>query len=534
VAVAKTTLTRPVIAGQPVEYRLEAVNLGPSDATGVRLVDEFPASIAGADWTCSASGGADCPASGTGSIDATIAMPVGSSVEFIVTGQLGPEEVGELSNRITATVAAPATDPDATNDSARVDDVIESWADVSIALRARINPFDPAGPNDLPLELLVGSAGPSNARNIDVLVDFSAPVTRTSDGCTQPAPDQVRCLVSQLDPGDSRALDVTLADLSAAPGSLEIDAVVTSSADNDPVLDNNVDMLVVELRSGIDLSVDVDNGTDQMAPGEQVQYEIVVDNYGSVDAVDAVVAVELPPQLLNVEWTCQPSGDAVCSAQGLEAIADTVSIGSGARIVYTVDAGVDPGLDPDVPQTITVTALAESDPVVDDYNPDNNLAVDQDGIGSLIFKDGFEPVQAAATRVMKAEDQSCFSVATGPEGGETSSARVLRSSTVHGRDLFWLERARAGGKRWIQLSTIGEREVSVSGWIPVSSSDEAVEVRIENDVASLHLGHAAVWRADKMLRGSTHEIHTSAGTAAAACNGEGRGGGQGKTMESTR
>lgn len=534
VAVGKTTLTQPVIAGQPVEYRLEAVNLGPSDATGVRLVDEFPASIAGADWTCSASGGADCPASGAGSIDTMIPMPVDSSVEFIVTGELGPEEVGELSNRITATVAEPATDPDAANDSVRVDDVIEVWADVSISLRAGINPFDPAGPNDLPLELLVGNIGPSNARNVDVLVNFSAPVTRTSDGCTQPAPDQVRCLVSQLDPGGSRSLDVALADLPAAPGSLEIDVVVTSSADNDPVLDNNVDALVVELRSGIDLSVDLDNGMDQMAPGEQVQYAITVDNYGSVDAVDAVVEVDLPPQLLNIEWTCQPVGDAGCSAQGLDAIADTVSIASGARVVYTVDAEVDPGLDPDVPQTITVTALAETDPAADDYNADNNLAVDQDGIGSLIFKDGFEPAQAAAMRVMETEDQACFSVETGLERGETSSARVLKSSTADGRDLFWIERARAGGKYWIQLSTIGDREASVSGWIPMASGDEAVEVRVENDIPSLHLGNAAVWRADAALPGSTHEIHTLAGTAASACSGEGQGSGQGKTMETTR
>lgn len=534
VAVAKTTLTQPVIAGQAVEYRLEAVNTGPSDADGVRLVDELPDSITDAGWTCSASGGADCPASGTGSVDTTIPMPIGSSVVFEVTGDLAPDAVGDLVNLVEATVAAPASDPDTSNNGSRVEDAIRLWADVGVDLRAPINPFDPAGANDLPLKLLIDSAGPSNARNVDVVVDFSAPVTLVSQGCTQPRSDRVRCLVSQLDPGGSRILDVVLTGLPAAPGSLQIDALVTSSADNDADPDNNTDALTIGLRTGIDLNVSVDNGRDQMAPGETIQYAVVVENYGSVAASDAVVDVELSPELLDVEWTCEAEGGAICAPFGLDALTDTVSLPSGGRLVYTLDVLVDPGLDPDEPRSITVTAMAESTPPEDDFNTLNNLAVDQDGVGSLIFEDGFESDQAAAMNVMEVEGQTCFSIATGRERVETSSARLLKSSTVHARDLFWIERTRAGGRQWLQLTTIGEREVSVSGWIPLSARNAPVEVRIENDVASLHMGNAAVWRADTALRGSIHEIHTPAATARSACNRDVPDGGQGKTMESTR
>jgi uncharacterized repeat protein (TIGR01451 family) len=157
-------------------------------------------------------------------------------------------------------------------------------------------------------------------------VDFSAPVTLVSQGCTQPRSDRVRCLVSQLDPGGSRILDVVLTGLPAAPGSLQIDALVTSSADNDADPDNNTDALTIGLRTGIDLNVSVDNGRDQMAPGETIQYAVVVENYGSVAASDAVVDVELSPELLDVEWTCEAEGGAICAPFGLDALTDTVSL----------------------------------------------------------------------------------------------------------------------------------------------------------------------------------------------------------------
>ena len=534
VAVIKTTLTQPVVAGQPVEYRLEAVNNGPSDAIGVRLVDDLPEPLADADWVCSGASGAACPVSGTGSIDMTVPMPVGSSVEFIVSGDLGPEVVGEVTNRIEATVAEPATDPDSGNNAARVDDPIEVWADVGIALRAPINPFDPAGRNDLPLELSIENTGPSNGRNIDVVLDFSAPVLLTSQGCTQPAPDRVRCLVSQLEPNASRVLDVALDELPAAPGSLQVDALATSSADKDPDLGDNAATQVIELRTGIDLSVSVDNGRDQVAPDEQLQYSIFIDNYGSVAAVDAVVDVEVPPELLDAEWTCRAEGGASCAAFGLGDIVDAVSVPSGGRLVYNLEALVDPTLNPEGPGSVTVTALAESTPPADDYNAANNLAVDQDGIGSLIFEDGFEAAQAAATRVIEAEDQSCFSVATASTGVARSGSRVLTASAADGRDLFWVDLADAGRTQSLQVSAIGKREASVSGWIPVTSGDEpkseATEVRIQSDVASLYVDDAVVWKAASPLRGALHQIHTSAGTAGSACTPAD----QDESMESNR
>lgn len=530
VAVTKTTLTQPVIAGQPVEYRLEAVNNGPSDAAGVHLTDVFPAPIDGAAWTCSATAGATCPAAGDGAIDTTLPMPVGSSIEFIVTGDLGPEEVGELTNRLEATVDAPATDPDPGNNAARVDDPIEVWADVGIELRAPINPFDPGGVNDLPLELFINSAGPSNARNIDVTLDFSAPVLLTSQGCTQPRADRVRCLVSQLDPGGSRVLDVALAEVPVPPGSLQIDGLVTSSADNDPRLADNADALTIDLRSGIDLNVSVDNGRDQVAPDESLQYTIVVDNYGSVAAVDAGVEVDLPPELLDAEWTCEASGGANCAAFGLGAIADSVSVPSGGRLVYTLDGLVDPALDPEGPGSVTVTAAAEADPPEDDFNRLNNQAVDQDGIGSLIFEDSFESVAAGARTVARQVDSACLSVALTPDAAGLDGAASLEALGPAGRRLLWIDTTRARGSRWVQLSTLESGGAAVSGWWPVPSAQAAVELHVEAGIPALRIDGATVWQAPEVLPAAFSMIQASAGSTSSACVSSG----QPETLESSQ
>src|SRR6185295_18169525 len=74
---------------------------------GATVVDTLPAAITGVTWTCVASAGNRCPASGSGSINTSaVNLLKGGMATFTVHGTVSPSASGTLSN--TATVGVPA------------------------------------------------------------------------------------------------------------------------------------------------------------------------------------------------------------------------------------------------------------------------------------------------------------------------------------------------------------------------------------------------------------------------------------------
>ncbi|HSM50487.1 MAG TPA: hypothetical protein VLA75_03700 [Thermoanaerobaculia bacterium] len=108
-----------VTDGGAVAWTATFGNTGPADATGAGISLAFAPELVGIAWTCSATGGAVCPAaSGAGDITATVDLPSGGSLAYAVTGSAPTPFAGVLA--VTATVNAPVTisDPDPTNDVA--------------------------------------------------------------------------------------------------------------------------------------------------------------------------------------------------------------------------------------------------------------------------------------------------------------------------------------------------------------------------------------------------------------------------------
>ncbi|MFI4969528.1 MAG: hypothetical protein ACHP7D_04930, partial [Lysobacterales bacterium] len=68
-----------------------------------------------------ASGGATCTASGTGTIAQNVNLPAGGQVVYTVNGTVAAGTNAVLSNSATAVVAAPAIDPDTSNNTASID-----------------------------------------------------------------------------------------------------------------------------------------------------------------------------------------------------------------------------------------------------------------------------------------------------------------------------------------------------------------------------------------------------------------------------
>ena len=80
-AITKTDGAASSIPGTAIVYTLVATNAGPSNALGASLSDVLPASLTGATWTCTTSGGATCAQpSGSGDVNTSADIPVGGTV----------------------------------------------------------------------------------------------------------------------------------------------------------------------------------------------------------------------------------------------------------------------------------------------------------------------------------------------------------------------------------------------------------------------------------------------------------------------
>ncbi|MFO1496000.1 MAG: hypothetical protein U1F26_15225 [Lysobacterales bacterium] len=110
-AIIKRNGLRLLPAGQPSSYVIVVSNQGPQAVVNARVTDILPAQLSNASWTCSASAGASCPESGSGTVDALVSLQAGASATFTLTAtaQAAPEQI--VTNRATVTAPVNAPDP---------------------------------------------------------------------------------------------------------------------------------------------------------------------------------------------------------------------------------------------------------------------------------------------------------------------------------------------------------------------------------------------------------------------------------------
>ena len=113
-----------VSPGQSLTWTITVFNAGPEAVTGATVTDNFPASVTGVLWSCTAAGGGSCPSSGSGNINATVNLPVGATVTFTANGILDPAASGTLSNTASVT-STGSVDLDPSDNSATDVDTIQ-------------------------------------------------------------------------------------------------------------------------------------------------------------------------------------------------------------------------------------------------------------------------------------------------------------------------------------------------------------------------------------------------------------------------
>ena len=112
-SITMTASPDPAIVGQDLRYLIEARNSGPSNATGIQIVDTLPTAVTFLSATastgvCAGSGGAV-----TCSVDT---LPVNGSVSISLS--VRPAAGGELLNQVSVASPVLQTDPDSSNNTA--------------------------------------------------------------------------------------------------------------------------------------------------------------------------------------------------------------------------------------------------------------------------------------------------------------------------------------------------------------------------------------------------------------------------------
>ncbi|MCB1613272.1 MAG: hypothetical protein KDI60_16190 [Xanthomonadales bacterium] len=101
------------------------------DLPAVAIVQSLSPALINVTWTCAGTGGATCPASGSGAVSTTIPMPKGSSLSYQVSATVADTLLDAIDATVTATVQSPYGDPNLANNSVTDSDprVWDSFAD---------------------------------------------------------------------------------------------------------------------------------------------------------------------------------------------------------------------------------------------------------------------------------------------------------------------------------------------------------------------------------------------------------------------
>jgi uncharacterized repeat protein (TIGR01451 family) len=121
---------------------------------------------------------------------------------------------------------------------------------------------------------------------------------------------------------DDRGLGIM--DPTAAPG--EVSTITTLDTQLFDVIGWDLETVADPVEADLAIST---------AASVSVTYTITASNQGPDDVTGAVLTNDFPSSLVNVTWTCVPSGGASCSASGSGDIQDVVDLPDGASVTYT-------------------------------------------------------------------------------------------------------------------------------------------------------------------------------------------------------
>lgn len=392
---------------------------------------------------------------GSGAMSTEVDLTAGSQVIFQASAAVASDATGNLLNQADAVVPAGVFERELSNNVAMDDNTILVEVDLRISKDNGRESGVAGEPTTYTIE--VDNTGPSDAVGATVtdlvppeLVDAEwTCVANGGASCTPgPTAGSIADLVD-LPTGSSLIYTLTTTVDGAHRGALLNQASVTvAGGTTETMLADNFASDEDAIVGIADAQITKDDGVTSVAPGGTVTYTIEVTNLGP-SAAELNITDLMPVELLTVDWECV-GVDATCPGgsgpgdvvAGSGDIIDAGLVEADGKLVYTVTAQVDPGLDPTSGLTITNTATVATTPLGADPTTINNSASDTDGLhDDTLFSDGFENGSTSLWSTVVG------SVARSPFVDGADSARLAHFTL----DLRGLREAVAAGLEEIEL-----------------------------------------------------------------------------------
>lgn len=377
VAISLTNNRTSVIPGAPITYTLIVSNLSSTLLTNITVSDSLPAALASLGWSCSATGGSACPASGSGNISATITLAGSGRATFTLTGLTAEAATGTLTH--TATAAAPLGYDDPTGNNTASDvDPLTPQADVGITNSDGQTSAIPGTP--ITYTIVITSAGPSTAPNITISDTLPVALNNVGWSCTPSG--GATCLANGSGnlntaitlTANSQVVFLVTGDIDpTATGALTNTAVITLAGGITGIgsaPDNAQD--VTPLNPTVDLGIAKTDSQATTRPGEILTYTLLVSNTGPSQVVNALITDTFPVQLINPQWVCMASAGSTCPASGSGSLNTSISLMPNGMVTLTITSTV--ALT--ATGTITNTAYVSPPPGVTETGPLPNQATD--------------------------------------------------------------------------------------------------------------------------------------------------------------
>jgi len=171
-AVTKSANVADALPGDPVIFTVEVSNSGPDAVIGAQFSDAPDASFENITWTCQASGGASCTASGSGAINDAVDLPVGAGVTYTVNTVIADSAQNPAVN--TASIAAPpgGSDPSPGNNQAGASVSVDISANLELSVVQCVDLTAPTLTHRFAVQIF--NNGPNAAPTTTVETEFPA------------------------------------------------------------------------------------------------------------------------------------------------------------------------------------------------------------------------------------------------------------------------------------------------------------------------------------------------------------------------
>jgi len=408
-----------VPAGTTATFVMTVANpTGPDPAASVHLVDTVGGNLTLTGVTCSAGGGAVCPASPGAVMDA-FNLPVGGTLAFTVNATVTAGTQGSIINSLDATVTsgAPA--------SATAVAVGNAYANnVSVVAAAPAGPL--SGGDTAHFTMTIANGGPGAATNVDVSTVLSgglgptAVITCTSaTGMSCPSSLSTAMTIASIPSGASLVLDVAAPVLSGTNAAVAVTMTATAAGDF-RAGDNTASASVNAVSPDLGVSQSV---AAQTVAGTSSVFTAVVSNptqsaASNVALTNVVSATDPAVDLTQVSITCSASAGATCPAS-LGASMSVPTLPAGRSLTFTITVPVPLAARGTVSSVFSIAASGDPN-ASNDQASSSTVAIDgRNGSYKVFTADGRTTSMAidfdAGSYTMSGGSSTPFTAGTGTE-----------------------------------------------------------------------------------------------------------------------